>query len=253
LPSSFEAFAELGLTQTEGKVLECLINEGPTSGSEIAGRLGIHKSVAYFVLEQLVQKKLASFVVVNKKREYRPIDSETLKAKLEERKADFSKNFEDINTLLQAVRKKRKQTLFNIFEGWDGMKTAFNDIITTMSTKPDEEYIVFAVDPPEKVLPRFRSFIRRFHATRSSRSITCRLLVSSRLRSTIGEDRKRELHTSVRFVASEYSMPMAVNVYADKVLLAIWSDPPLAIILESKDVSESFKAFFRLLWQAGNP
>lgn len=245
----FEAFSELGLTSTEGKVLESLIINGPSAGSEIAGKLGMHKSVAYFVLEQLVQKGLVTSLVINKKREYRPIDPGTFKIKLEERKNKFSRNFDSIRDILQTVQKKRKRTTFNIFEGWDGMKTAFGDIIRTMI--PEEEYYVFAVDIPEKVFPRFRRFIHNFHNMRTEKGIRCRLLMSSRMRSTLGAERKKEPYTSVRFVSSEYSMPMGVNAYADKVMLTFLVDPPLAMTIESKEASNSFKAFFHLLWSLG--
>src|SRR3989338_9967972 len=99
-----EAFSELGLTGGESRVLEALISGGAGTGSEIAGRLGVNKSVAYFVLEQLVQKKLASFVVINKRREYRPLEPEVLKARLERRKEDFLKNLEGMSALILAAR-----------------------------------------------------------------------------------------------------------------------------------------------------
>ncbi len=248
MPAASEALSEIGLTNTEGKVLESLIAQGPGTGAAVAARLGLHKSVAYFVLEQLTQKGLVSFVVINKKREYRSLELELFKVKLEERKKAFLKKFGEIQALLlQGVRKEKKRPLFSIFEGWNGMRTAFNDVLS--STKRGEDYFVFAVDVPEKVLPRFRRFIKKFHNQRSSRGINCSILVSSRLRSTIGSDRKKEPHTTVRVIPSEYAMPMAANVYKNKVLMAVWSDPPLAIIIEDADVFASFKAFFRLLWK----
>ena|GEM_PF-1089840 len=246
-----KAFSEIGLTDMEGRILESLIAEGPATGSGMASRLGINKSVAYFVLEQLLQKGLVSSIVINKKREYRAIDPEVMKGRLDERKRVFMKNFSSMQALLKTVRAKRKRPVFNIFEGWDGMRTAFDDIVLSMKTRPKDVYFVFAVDVPEKVFPRFRRFIRKFHSKRSEAGVDCRLLVSSRLRSTIGKDRRAEPHTSVRFVSSEYAMPMAANVYANKVLLTIWTSPPLAITIESKDVHDSFKAFFHLLWKIG--
>lgn len=212
--------------------------------------LGMQKSVAYFVLDQLVQKGFASAVVVNKRREYRPLEPDMLKGMLEERKKAFMKNLENLQGIVLAARKRKAPLLFNIFSGWDGMKLAFSDVIKTMKGR-EGEYYVFSVDVPEKVFPRFRRFIKSFHHKRAEEGIMCRLPVSSRLRSTIGKDRKAEPNTAVRFVASEYTMPMAVNVYSDKALLAIWTDPPLSIVIQSKDVADSFRSFFWLLWKTG--
>ncbi|MBI5159525.1 hypothetical protein HY992_05380 [Candidatus Micrarchaeota archaeon] len=240
-----QAFSELGLTANEASLLEFLLSEGPCTGSVAAATLGLHKSAAYFVLERLVHKKLASFVVVNGKREYRAIEPEVLKLRLEERKKDFLKNAKAIEEISKLVKQAKKHALFKIFEGWDGMQKAFEDILTLAKT---EEYTVFAVSVPEKIFPRFRRFIARFHAKRAEKNIKCRVLVSSDLRSTIGADRKKEKHTNVRFISLEHAMPMVANVYGDKVMLALWSDLPLAMTIESKDVSSSFKQFFNLLW-----
>lgn len=240
------SFKELGITETEAKIFEALVAKGFGTGSEIAKSLGIHKSIAYFVLDSLVQKGLASFAVINKKREYKPIEPEQLKLKIDERKKTFAKNIQTILLVASTVKKEKKKTNFKLFEGWDGMKTAFEDIL---STKKGEAYFVFAVDVPEKTLPRFRRFIKKFHQKRSEKGINCKLLVSEKLRSTIGKDRKSEPHTFLRFVSAEHSMPMAANVYQNKVLLAIWSDPPLAITIENDEVSTSFKSFFELLWK----
>ncbi|PIU09710.1 hypothetical protein COT30_03035 [Candidatus Micrarchaeota archaeon CG08_land_8_20_14_0_20_49_17] len=243
-----EMFSEFGLTNTESKILEALISMGQSTGSGMAKRIGTQKSVAYFVLDRLVQKGLAGFALVNNRRQYQPIEPELLKLRAEERKKSFSRNIESIISAAMAAKKKRKTAIFKIFEGWDGMKIAFDDILSIEKEYP---YLVFAVDIPEKIFPRFRRFIKRFHLKRSEKKIGCRLLISEKLSSTIGKDRKSEPYTDVRFVSSETAMPMAANIYKNKVLLAVWSDPPLAITIESREISDSFAAFFELLWKNG--
>ncbi|MFA6399395.1 MAG: hypothetical protein WCW44_03455, partial [archaeon] len=56
-------------------------------------------------------------------------------------------------------------------------------------------------------------------------------------------------HTQVRYVSAEQSVPLAVNVYANKVLLAVWGEEPLTIIIESQEINESFRSFFKMLWK----
>ncbi len=243
-----ETFSEFGLTGNEGKIFELLLSNSPITGATAATKLGINKSVSYFVLDQLVQKGFASYVVVNKRKEYRAIDPAMLNLKLEERKKEFLKKYGDINTILsQVTQKKKKHALVNIYNGWDGIKTAFGDII--FSTKRGEEYLVFSINLPETTLPRFRRFIRNFQAQRAAKGIECLILVDEKLKTTIGEDRKKEVHTQVRFVTEDQSMPMTINVYANKVLIAVWGEEPLVIIIESQEINDSFRAFFKLLWK----
>jgi len=243
-------FSELGLTETESAVFAQLVSLGSATGSKLASHAGLQKSVAYFVLGQLVQKGFASFVVINNRREFRPIEIELLKGRIDARKKEFARHAEGMLSAVLVPRKDAKRASFRIFEGWDGMKAAFDDIL---KSEKDGHYVVFAVDTPQKVFPRFRRFIKGFHMKRVEKGISCRLLVSSSLRSTIGKDRRSEKRTAVKFVSSEHVMPMAVNVYADKAMLAVWGDPPLAMTIESKAMSDSFRAFFELLWASAKP
>ncbi|MBI5636283.1 hypothetical protein HY993_04945 [Candidatus Micrarchaeota archaeon] len=42
---------------------------------------------------------------------------------------------------------------------------------------------------------------------------------------------------------------MTVNVYATKVLLALWNESPTAMIIDNAQAADSFKAYFNLLWK----
>ncbi|MFA6399509.1 MAG: helix-turn-helix domain-containing protein, partial [archaeon] len=191
-----ELFSEFGLTGNEGKIFEVLLTNSPITGASVATKLGINKSVAYFVLDQLVQKGFASYVVINKRKEYRAIDSTMLKLKLEERKNEFLKKYGDITSIIsQATQKKKKRALISIYNGWDGIKTAFGDILS--STNRGEEYFVFSVNLSDNTLPRFRRFIRNFHAQRAAKGIECSILVDNHLKDTIGSDREKDPHTQV--------------------------------------------------------
>ncbi|MBI5636158.1 hypothetical protein HY993_04315, partial [Candidatus Micrarchaeota archaeon] len=204
-----KSFSELGLSNNEGRILSFLLENGKATGSSVATKIGVNKSVAYFVLDQLVQKKLASFIVVNKKREYQPIEPELLKIRIEERKKEFAKNLDWLQALILAKPKASKQPNFSVFDGWNGMKLAMEDVL---AQKTGVEYFVFAVDVPDNILSRFRRAIKQFHLKRSKKGINCRLLVSERLKNTVGADRKKEPNTQVRFVSSENAMPLTVNV-----------------------------------------
>ena len=183
------AFSELGLTEGESRLLQFLLSEGPCTGSQAATRLGMHKPTAYFLLERLEKKGLASSVVVNKSRQYRAIEPGVLKLKLEERSEQFSSNIAAMQAIAPSVKKEGKHALFRIFEDWNGMKDAFDDVLEHAGR---EEYLVFAVAIPENTFPRFRRFIAKFHKERAKKGIVCKVLVSEKLRSTIGADRRRK-------------------------------------------------------------
>ena len=51
-----------------------------------------------------------------------------------------------------------------------------------------------------------------------------------------------------RFLPSDFIFPSTTIVFDDKVFLNIWGTPPLGILIKGRDVSESYKNYFELLW-----
>ena len=127
------------------------------------------------------------------------------------------------------------------------MKTAFQDLLSD-SEKP-EEYLIFSANIPENVFPRFRRFIKRLHFERVRKRIPSKILVSEKLRKTLGKDRRKEKLIKVKFVPIQLAGPAVINVYKEKTLIAIWSEEPSALLLESKMAADSFKNYFELLWE----
>lgn len=248
MEGNLNAFREIGLPKTEARILNSLIIDGPATGSTLAMRIGIQKSVVYFALTQIMHRGLVYFVVVNGKKEYRIVEANIMKTIIENRNKEFSKNIQQITQILETIPKSKKHAELKIFQDWSGMKKAFEELL---EVKQGIEGIVFPVSIPEKVLSRFRRLMKQVHSKRVNKKIPCKLLISSKLYSTIGKDRKKEPFTTVRFVYLEQLMPMIVNVYGDKTLLAVWTSPPSAIIIPSKDVADSFRVYFNLMWKSG--
>ena len=61
----------LGLSPRESAVYYALLKSGPTTTSRIIKDTGIPSSKIYDVLERLIQKGLASYILVSGKKEFR--------------------------------------------------------------------------------------------------------------------------------------------------------------------------------------
>ncbi|MBU0635798.1 hypothetical protein KKE06_02115 [Candidatus Micrarchaeota archaeon] len=143
-----------------------------------------------------------------------------------------------------------KRESAKIFEGWNGMKSAFDELFKRASSK---EYIVFAVSPLPSVEERFRRFIFKVQQKKSRLNIPLRILINKEFKETIGTDREKEPRTKVRYVPKELSGPAAINVYGDWTLVALWADPPSAFIIENEEVANSFRNYFDMLWENASP
>ena len=52
-----------------------------------------------------------------------------------------------------------------------------------------------------------------------------------------------------RFVPDEYASPTTTFVYGDNIAIIVWSEIPIATLIENKEIAESYGHYFELLWK----
>lgn len=244
-------FEKIGLTPGERKVYLALLGWPPVTTGVIIKETGLQRSAVYFCLDRLMEKGLASFFLKNNVKYFEAARPEKLLAFLEDKEGEIEQQKEEVRRLLPSLERRAAKAAevrgTRLFDGWEGMRSAFDDILITL--KPGDDYLVLGVATVPAVLDRFRRFIAKFHAKRWQKKIRCNVIVDEVFRETIGKDRQKEPLTDVRFISKEYTAPAVVNIYANKVLIALWTEKPSAFIVESKEVADSFRNYFRLLWK----
>ena len=45
-----------------------------------------------------------------------------------------------------------------------------------------------------------------------------------------------------------YFSPAAINIFKDYVMIETWAEKPTVIFIKNKNISESFRNYFNLLW-----
>ncbi len=59
----------------------------------------------------------------------------------------------------------------------------------------------------------------------------------------------KEKQFETKLLPKEFITPVATQIYGDKILISIWEPTLLAIMIKSKEVAESYKSYFNLLWK----
>jgi sugar-specific transcriptional regulator TrmB len=242
---------KIGLTKGETRTYLALLETGATSVGKVVERTGLQKSTVYFCLEQLIDKGLVGHVVKNNVKVFEAGSPDRLLDYINKKEKALNKQRQEVEALIPLLYSKidlpEKRESSKMFEGWNGMKTAFDDFLKSPGLG---EYFVFAVNPMPAVLERFRRTIQKFQQKRAALEIPAKILVNEEHRDSIGKDREDEPMTEVRYVPKEFSTPAVINVYGDKVLIALWAENPTAFVMENKDLAISFKNYFKLLWKS---
>jgi sugar-specific transcriptional regulator TrmB len=235
--------SEYGLTEAEARVYLALLQTGRAKSGAVMKATGLQSSTVYNALPSLVQNGLVSFVHMGKVKHFSAEPPESLQFFLEEKKRKLGEMMPLLKRMEAAGKQEQKSA--RVFEGFKGLRIAFNDVYLTM--KPGEEYCFFQVSQSDLERKRIWLFFRNWHLRRSAKGIRVKGLAVKEARNAMRGIYDLP-HTRVRFV--DEFLPTAMVVYKDKVLLLDLSDPPSAFLIHSSKVAESFRSFFDLKWKA---
>ena len=240
-----ENLEKLGLSRNESKIYLALLDIGSSTADKISQKAGIHRRTIYDNIEKLLNKGLISFAIKGHKKYFEAADPEKLKDIIEEKKqliVSQEKTLDEIlPELLIAQKYSKDKQEVNVYKGKEGIKTILWDILRT--GKPN--CVIGAHASSE-----FKDMLALFHKERIKLRIKNRMIFRR-------DDIKRALrfsklpYTDVRLMPTEYSSPIAINIYGDKIGLLIRStNNPLGLLIKNKDTSDGFRAYFEILWNS---
>jgi len=241
-----KVFEELGLSKNESKVYLALLSLGACSVSEIEKKSFVYRSNIYDALNRLMEKGLVSTVIKEKKQYYESANPKDLIPIFEER-------FKELKEELPALAKmyefgKTKQEVRH-FKGSGGISTVLKDINKSKS------YDAFGISSNlAKVVPHyFPQWIReRIDKRLFGRMIKTKgdMLATPQL---FGKKTYKKLF-EVRELSKTFYTPAATFIYGSKVAIILEKvENPLAVIIESQEISDGYRKQFLALWKIASP
>ena len=249
LPSNMieTALEKIGLTKGEIKVYLSLLDLGSSSTGKITKSSGISGSKVYEVLDRLMNKGLVSVITKNKVKYFEATGPSRILDYLDEKENQIEKEKANIQKIIPELILKQKhseKSEVKVFTGWEGIKTANEDIIRTL--KKGEEWLTMGLTEQPKSWEIYFNKRQRF---RAEKGIKLKHLLNEKYKS-LYKKRKNLPYTEFRFFPKEFSMPMTTEIYGNKVIFMILlKEDPMAIMIESKVVSDSFRKYFFVLWK----
>jgi len=238
---SESAIEKAGLTKIESKVYLVILELGPSLAGQISKKSGIHRRTIYDALDRLAEKGLISYIVKNNRKYFEAANPERLVELMREKEAEIKSNLPYMMDLFTKTKAK-EETLF--YKGKEGLKTAFEDQISTLgafSAAPAKEILVLGASAEASEILQF--YFKWYNKRRQEKKIRIKLIAN------IEEKGKIKAPLSEIRYMSELG-PAAMNIYADKVAIILWSkDKPLAIIIKNKEIANSYRIFFENMWK----
>jgi sugar-specific transcriptional regulator TrmB len=239
---------KVGLTKSEIKIYLALLELGSTSKGPLVKKAGITSSKVYEVLDKLIDKGLASYVLKNKVKYFKAAPPNRIKDYLDERKDEISEQQEAFEKILPYLKERslflREEIDAEIFKGWRGMETVFEDMVNTLN-KGEIDYVFGASKGYDPV--RTRNFYDKYQIKTYKKGIKIKAIFNENSREYFEKSKVVKKHIEVRYL--KQNTPTEINIYGDKVLIIILSKIPIVIMIKGSEVASSFRQYFDVMWE----
>jgi len=240
-------FEEIGLTKSEIKVYLALLELGSTTKGPLIKKSEISSSKIYEVTDKLIDKGLVSYILKNKVKHFKAAPPSRIKEYVKEKKDKISKQENELAKIIPFLEKKhiflKDKTDAEIFMGWNGLETAYQDIINNLS-KGDTDYVFGASKGSDS--KRTRRFFDRYLNLTYEKGIKIKAIFNKDSKDYHKSSKAKKRHVEARFL--DQTTPTEINIYKDKTLIVVLSQTPLVIMIKGKEVADSFKQYFDVMW-----
>jgi len=225
---------EIGLTPKEANVYIALLGVRSASIFEVMNKAHVSRQRIYELLQSLLEKGLISFTIRDNKKQFTAISPERLIEIEKERETNLRSILPE---LLNKYNENKEDTQMEMFLGKEGMKTLLG--ISQKVGAP-----VYILSGEGEIFETLKYFMPNFFEKRAEKGIPTKMVYCETARKT-----KLKLPlTEIRYVPNEYYSPISIAIYGNNVNFIVYSENPLGIHIQSKEIAQSFMNYFNLMW-----
>jgi len=243
----------IGLTEGEIKLYSALLDLGETTRTQLAKKSGVSPSKIYDVANGLLKKGIISAVKKNNILHFSAGNPERIKDFVQRKEAELSKEKalveQMLPTLVAKYQTTEEQVDVDVFYGWEGMKTVFDDIIKTLN-KNEADYVFGASQGLNS--KQADIFFTKYYQKKKKKGFATKIIFNEEVR----KNKQRtslflEKPNEMRFLHTQTFAE--INVYHNKALIILLLKNPIIIRLKSDEASDTFMKFFHTLWALAKP
>lgn len=236
---------KIGLSEKEADFYLLIIKHKEITASEISKISGESRTHTYDTLNKLIKKGLMTYVVKNNVKYFKAVGPQKLLDYLKEKETRIKEEEREVLKMIPEIKKiqaivGKEETKIEIYEGKEGLKTILNDII-----REGKDFVTWGASTRMKeYLPEF--VVTKYLKEREREKIRAKQLFTDFygvLKSPLSENRK---------LPKEFASPTTTVVYGNKVLIILWTEILKIILIENKDLANSYRKHFELMWKSAS-
>lgn len=237
----FEILKNIGLSDKEAKIYLAMLDFGQALPGAIADRAGIKRTTAYFTLNELVKRGLASKIKIRGYYHYQPLNPHAL---LNRQHKVFSDLEQILPKLMARQGRLTNEPQVTLHYGREGVIQVMEDSLTT------EGEIYGWANIDEASTGYLKDYYPEYIRKKNERKIWVRAILSE---GPVGRrfqsKGKEELREAYLVPSDLFPFANEINIYEDKVFIISHQDK-LAVLIRNKTIADTQRSLFKLTWLA---
>jgi len=233
-----ELLQECGFSRNESKVYLKLSEIGLSSAYKISKEANLFKANTYLTLKRLEEKGLVMQRNVDGKVMYEASDPSLLMNILDSKRDKISQLIPSIRLMQKSVR---TETVFNTYKGADAFLAILYHFLEFK-----ESILVYGA--PKRAYELMKLRIEQFHEKRIGNKIKMYHIYNFEAMERIKQISKMP-YTYARYLSQLFDSQVSTNICGDEVVFVIWNPPVKVIQVKDKDMAQTYKNYFKILWK----
>ena len=234
---------DIGLTNSQIKIYLALLELGETTSGPIIKKSKLQNSVVYNALNQLIQNGLVTYIQKGKRKYFSTTDPKNLIQFIQDKKERVEDLVPKLIEKRNIVQQKQEA---QVFKGWKGLYTAFNYCMENLPSGSD--YIGFPPGYEKNDSEQAKLFFRELQKKRSKRKYHVKFIINEKLKPQVKEYNYYNKFSKPQFKYLK-ACPVGIIILGENILNFTIKPEPVAVIITSKQMSDSYKEFFNQMWK----
>ncbi len=244
MEKEIQELVSYGLSDNEARVYLASLKCGSCKAQQIAREAKLLRTTTYEVLKTLGEKGLISSVIKSGVKYFEAANPKKLVQILEEKKNNIRSLVLELERVRETVKEKPS---IQVYQGKEGLKTILDDVI---NIRPREILTISSARILEVLEFYFPNWIRR----RVKGKIYARVLQEQVKELEEMKLKDKITLREIRFLPKNFLIKTHTQIYAGKVAILTLSEEELfGVIIENKDIYETNKSHFEVLWKQAKP
>ncbi len=235
--SKEEALRELNLSEKEIKVYIASLMLGQSSVNEIAQKANLNRVTTYDILKSLEEKGFTSYVIKSGVKYFEAVDPSKFLSSLKEKQEKIKQVMPELLAIKTILTEKPS---IEFFEGIEGLKSIFNDVLQT------NKETCFVGAP--KMLSVLEFYFPHFVKQKRKQRIFSRVITTDCKEMHEYKKKAPRKYLEMRFLKDKIETTKII--YSNKIAFLTFEEKnSIGVLIKNKQIVELEKNLFNLIWK----